>query len=236
MARERFEPNNAAGRKAVEVEFVQQQQIGEGTFATAHSVIVEQGEGEQRRQKRMVVKRYDGRHGEPPEENAEQAVQHYENLRAAGVRVFTTYRLSDDHKSILMTSGHSADWVCIGTNAGTENLSSFPELGRNKLPAISEFPKLVGQIMADTRKATQAGLFIGSDALFMMVNRTDPTKLDYVFGDLDYTGAKDDDPKFLQKNYERIQQVVQRFVVLNVENPRPYLEELKNQYLTAKAA
>mgnify|MGYP000996528006 CR=1 FL=1 len=79
-------------------------------------------------------------------------------------------------------------------------------------------------------------MFIGADALFVMVNRKDPTKLDYVFGDLDYTGEKDDDPKFLAKNFERIQQVMQRFLLLNVNDPRSYYTKFRQLCLSASKA
>jgi len=229
MAAERFEPNKATGRKSVEIKFDQQRQIGDGTFATAYSVVVEQGH----HQKRMVIKRYDGRHGEPAEVDAQRAIEHYQNLRAAGIKVFTTFRLSQDHKSILMTSGHSADWVCVGTNDGTEQVSDFPELGHNIIDRITNFPELANNLLSDVKKATIAGLFIGSDALFMLINRADPTQLDYVFGDLDYTGEKDDDPQFIQQNFERIQQVMQRFLLLNVNNPRPYYTKFRQLCLSA---
>ncbi|MBU0998689.1 hypothetical protein KKG24_00050 [Patescibacteria group bacterium] len=115
--------------------------------------------------------------------NAQTAFKNYSLAQKAGLKVFPTFRMGEDKKSILMTTGFLDNQICVSSN----NKITVVELGR---PLIKEMggemlDKFLSTIFTEGLKASQKQISLHSDMFFFILSKDEPTKIDFVLGDLD---------------------------------------------------
>ncbi|MDO8499824.1 MAG: hypothetical protein Q7S66_04145 [bacterium] len=202
------------------------QKIGEGIYGQVYQAEVQVGG----HRLKMVVKDFNKTsQGFRPiaiaRTNARQAIENYGAAKEAGVKVFTTYRLSEDGTKILMTNGNNAETVCVGSNPSSDSVTDF---GAEKLEAIDHFENFVKNILEQASLAGSNGIFISIDAYFFLLNRKRPGVVEYVVGDLDEVIKN---PTFFARhdlpvrNVELACRALDFFVSKNVAS-----EDIKNEY------
>src|SRR3989338_1172027 len=107
-----------------DIEIIKKTPLGGGAYGEISQVIVRVGNVD----RTFVLKEFKDR-GKSAELFARRAFETHTKLKQAKLKVFPTYRLSEDGRSILMTSGHSEEFICLGTNKGSRSLKDFPEMG-----------------------------------------------------------------------------------------------------------
>jgi len=158
--------------------------LGRGGIGEVHEVLVELGG----HKKTMALKEFKDDYMDfykrPGEKmDAEEAFEHYQKAQKAGLKVFKTYRLSKDRKSILMTNGHSQEIICLGTNNPKENIKE--ELEGERLKSIDNLDEFLNNLYEEISKAVKNNFIVTPDSLFFLIDRQTRTHLDFVFGDLD---------------------------------------------------
>ena len=128
---------SATGNKPHEISIESQRLLGEGTYGKAFVVEarIYDSANQMSKKRKFVMKEY---HPEKIE-FAHASIENHKQLRAAGLPVFTTFRLDEENSRIIMTNGHSKEWLCVGTNRGSASVENFPEFGRNRLDEITNF-------------------------------------------------------------------------------------------------
>lgn len=137
---------------------------------------------------RFIIKRYEPNienfRIRTPEEAAKHALENYALATKAGLKVFTTFRIGEDGKSILMTSGFSDNQICIGSN---DDRIKVIKLGQPRIEKIENenLDKFLENIFAEGLKAAEAGIGLDADIFFFIISKDKPKKIDFVVGDLD---------------------------------------------------
>ncbi len=210
--------------KPTEVTFEGEHFLGEGGFGKVFTVDARVGN----HKKRFVVKRFFDTDEKPAEYYAKKAVKNYTVAQDAGLKVFPTYRLGEDN-SILMTSGHSYDWICVGTNEKTSSIENF---GKNKIKEVENFEDFVKSVFEHTRKAAEAGISIYEDGYFFFVN-TQNNEIDFIVGDLDNVTKKESISfdTLYRYNIRQAAEALFAFFHSNVElTNQHYLEKVQHYY------
>lgn len=127
--------------------------------------------------KRFIVKMY----GSKFSPKITNAVKNYSLAKRAGLKVFPTFRISKDGQSILMTTGFSENKICVGSN----NIVTVNNLERPLIKKFENVDEFLSKIFQEGLKAAQRGIGIFKDVLFFILSKNDPTKIDFVLGDLD---------------------------------------------------
>lgn len=157
----------------------EREKIDEGTYGNIFIVMVQV----RNHVRRFVLKKFKIRDSiDDPQRDSIDALANYQALKSAGLKVFPTYRISENKDSILMTCGNSDDWTCIGSNANTCRLSYFEE---DDIDEITNLDELIGELSTQAEKAAKAGLQVFSPIYFFLVHKKDKGRLDFVLGDLD---------------------------------------------------
>lgn len=168
---------NPEDTRGVEIEFEGKGKIGEGYFAHVFRV-----QATVRRGVRSKIKHFAYKNYRPPQrENSGAAWANYHAARKEKLKVPRTYRISQDHSSILMTLFDGDDYVCVGSNKGSDRLESF---GLSKKAQIEKFEDFVDAFFAHAIRAGEAGIFVRGDAYFFLVNKTGNT-VQFIMGDFD---------------------------------------------------
>ncbi len=138
------------------------------------------------------------------------------------MKVFPTYRISDDGKSILMTSGFLNDQICLGDNS----------LESPIIEEIEDVDKFILSFFREALKAAQEGIPLGSDVPFIIVSKDKPTKVDFVLGDLDSLRAAEDLYDVWSYNIGNVKNELEGFCRNNI-NPnfrKKFLEKVEYYY------
>src|SRR6185436_979019 len=88
---------------------------------------------------------------------------------------------SEDKKSILMTTGFSDDQICVGSS----NYLTVTEFGRPLIQEIQDVNKFLSDFFNEHLKAAKHGIRLWLDVFFFIISKDEPTKVDFVIGDLD---------------------------------------------------
>ena len=167
--------------KETKVQVISEIRIAGGTFGEIFDTVVEIGG----HRKRFIVKKYRENNlpvGKPiATKNAHSAFENYSLAKEAGLKVFPTFRISEDEKDILMTTGFLKDQICIGSN----NAKDVTKFDKPLIREISNTDEFLSNIFAEYIKAAKNNIYLPSDILFFVLNRDEPTNLDFVLGDLD---------------------------------------------------
>jgi len=166
------------------------------------------------------------------EENAKSSFNKYLVACAAKLRVFPIYCLSEDKKSILMTP-YFGDWGCVSAN----NRPTLEDLGLEQMKSIDNFQALLENLFTEAIKAAQSKIRIVSDLFLFLVNKENPSFLDFISGDFDQISTNFDEYEeeeiftiALAYNLENVIISLQLFLESNVKNYQSYIAELRNYY------
>ena len=140
-----------------------ERRIGGGVFGDTYEAQVTVGN----HKRTFVIKRFRIVAGLTPEENATEAMRNYDAAKKAGLKVFPTYRLGEDKKSILMTSGNTQDSVCIGTGGDSPKIEDI--LGtRIEQIADDDLHLLVDGVFSQAIQAGEHNIVLPADAYFFL--------------------------------------------------------------------
>ena len=210
---------NPDDKEGVPVAFESFEKIGKGNFAEIFMVTIKI----RNQLYPFIVKKFFPRVFSA----AEDAVHIWEVAKDHGLKVFSTYRLSEEGGMILMTMGHTEKWICIGTNEGSRLLSDFKE---NFMESIDNFPEILLAMLHEAEKAAKARIALSSDCFFFLVDRDKKRRLDFMIGDLDNVmqSSTNYDGLFFG-NYANIKQALQFFIHNNLPPHKQgdYLYELR---------
>ncbi|MBU1091948.1 hypothetical protein KKA27_03765 [Patescibacteria group bacterium] len=205
--------------------------LGEGAFGSVFEATIELS----KRKKKFVIKEFkDGDLSQSPKDTAEnrarEAIEHWRVAKKAGLKVFPTYRIGDDEKSILMTSAHGEKNICV--DPFPVDGATVETFGRSKLQEISNLDQLFEGLLKECRKATDHQIDIFPDAYFFLVDRkTD--MVDFVLGDTDYlvTSPGVHPKDHATSNLGRAKIVLESFIEKNVSGPKQkeYLKYLEDK-------
>jgi hypothetical protein len=193
------------------VQIVEERRIGAGEVGEAFEVkALVQG-----RECTFVLKKFF--HGEElnNREIARKVFENYTQAKAAGLKVFPTFRLNEEAGTILMTIGYNEDWHCISANnRGSKSLKDF---GAEKLSEIPHFQEFVRNVLEESRKAAAAGIFLPADSFFFII-RKDRQDIDFYLGDVDSVRKVklEKDQNLAQLNLTQVDSALSLFIEANV--------------------
>jgi hypothetical protein len=246
--KERFYKTEDKNDKGFEVEYSEEnkKELGRGAFGAAFLVNIEAG----KHKFPFVIKEYNNA------VSAKDELKRYVDAKEAGFKVFPTFRIGEDGLKAIMTTGHTPEWVCIGSN--NENIGgSLESLGLSKIKSIEEksFDDLLGKYFQQASIASEKKFSLPYDAPFFLTERnaTENVKMDFVLGDLGQVGKNDSDEntrlrkikgkvmrqgveepvefEVKMSDYSRVyglQLALETFLKNNLENPKIYQDKIKN--------
>lgn len=128
---------------------------------------------------------------------ASRAVERHRLVRRAGLKTFSTYRLSDDGDNVLMPSVEKGGWQCteMGGDQRCEPLS-LPEAPIH----IDGLDSFLSDLWNQVVLASQHGLVLHHSCYFFLLKILNPDtiKLDFLIGDFDEVGLADGREHFLE--------------------------------------
>lgn len=136
-----------------------------------------------RKKRLFVVKRFD-KNGENAERYAREALANWKTAKEAGLKVFPTYRIGDDNRSVLMTEGGGGEKrMFIASN----NSNLLEAHGASSLLAgITDARKLFLDLFMEAVKAAEHNIAVHNDAVFFLVPENEPCpRVDFILGDTD---------------------------------------------------
>jgi len=182
--------------------------ISRGSWGSASEALIDMGgkSGD------FVVKDYGS------EEGAVRALKNYLVAKEAGLKVFTTFRINKDKKVVLMTTGHTEEWVCLGSNqegrAGDLKFFDLP-----KLNSITNFDQFLEDYFEQAEIAARNNIYIHGDVPFFMVERKkDDAILDFVLGDYDNLTLKVNVEMLLDENRRGLLSPLIIFLAHNIKD------------------
>ena len=220
-------------RKETGVRVVSETPITKGSFGKIFDTVIEKG-GHKRR---FIVKKYYNYTPDLPEynstikENAERALHNYTLAKNAGLKVFPTFRISEDGESILMTTGFSDNQICVGSNGGL----NIDKLKQPLIEEIVNLDKFLVNFFIEGLKAAKNGISLHSDSFFFIFNKSKPIKIDFILGDLDSL-YKDKPTKDVgEMNMREIKDTLIEFCEHNIAHIAPnfaeiFLKKVKHYY------
>jgi len=146
-------------------------------------------------------------------------INNYELARRAGLKVFNTMRqmLSENGAELLMTTGFTDEWICLGDKGEAAEVKTY---GLNRLTQIDNFTKFVDEVFAQSEIAFHYGITFNADAYFFLVNRENPSNVDFVLGDVGCLEKDNDEAGFKTvwlSNLESAVRALAKFITLNVD-------------------
>ena len=182
---DRFEKKSISFEKPTgqktEVYIVSEIPIDGGSFGKIFKTVIRVGNLEEM----FIVKKYRSNGSiwgeEGAQNSAQNAFKNYYLAKKAGLKVFPTFRIGEDKKSILMTAGFSDDSICIGSNTN-KGIAHFE---RPRIKEIENLGKFLTAIFTEGIKAANNNISLYDDIFFFIISKTEPTKIDFVLGDLD---------------------------------------------------
>lgn len=124
----------------------------------------------------FVLKEFHGAGTESAKKDARAALLNHRLAKQAGLKVWNTYRISENEDSILMTSGNAEEWQIIG------DFSRLSAEQHSELLQIKNFTEFLQGYYQEAVRAAKQGIIIASDVPFFRVQNN---KIDFILGDLD---------------------------------------------------
>lgn len=203
------------GKKS-RVKILEENIISEGTtFGEIYETLVDVGG----RKKKFIIKKYQGKDstssGEFAVQFAKEAFENYSYAKKAGLKVFPTFRLSQDKKNILMTNGNLENQICIGANH-YKNITDFE---RPLIKNIDNLDNFLKEYFEEGFKINGNNFQFHHDVPFFLISKTEPIKLDFVLGDLDnLTSFKNTIRKdFALNNIHQMRKSIADFTKRNID-------------------
>ena len=199
--------------KETALKIISETHINEGVFGDIFDAVVEING----KRKRFIVKKYKSFYYRTifhsAEENAKEAMENYTLAKNSGLKVFPTFRMGEDGKSILMTTGFLNDQICVSVN-NTKNIVDFE---KTSIKEIQDLNKFLTEFFTEGLKAAQKGIRIHEDVVFFILNKTEPTKIDFVLGDVDSLLKKESTKLTGLKNIEDLKSILVKFCARNID-------------------
>jgi hypothetical protein len=163
-------------------------------------------------------------------------MENYAIAKAAGLRVFPTYRLNDAENKILMTLGDTDEWICIGSNKGSDIVKNVT--GRELMIKPDEgTTRFIDGVLDQAELATRAHINIMCDMPFFFIDREKQERLDFVLGDMDSLRVLDNKaPRYskeilYESNLIEMHISLKDFFRKNLGDPKQYLLLLNEVYV-----
>ena len=173
MAKEKFFKSKET-EEGTEVEIGSKKIIGAGDFGVASSADVNIAG----RLRKFVVKEFGTNY------DAEEAFKNYRNARAAGLKVFNTYRIDQTGRNILMSSVLDPNKIVIGSN---DPIRSLKERKLKLKEGVTNLDEFLGEYFKQAEIASVNDISIDrADVPFFIIDKNnDETQLDFVLADMD---------------------------------------------------
>ena len=140
--------------KETAVSIVNEIPINNGAFGEIFDTVIKING----RKKRFIVKKYFDkskiRDRPIATINAQTAFANYSLAKEAELKVFPTFRIGEDKRSILMTDGFSDNQICIGSN----NSKSVIDFEQPLIGKIKDEDKFLSAFFSEGLKAGQKGI------------------------------------------------------------------------------
>jgi len=132
--------------------------------------------------------------------NAEAAYSNYLNAKQAGLKVFSTVRLSKDKPQLLLT---------LGSNNETILISKDSAVSWERVSGIANMGSLVEAMGQNVIKSVQAGIKLRRDSYFFLAQKDRPTNIDFLVGDYERLEKSERTPRELfKKNMVSVRDVL----------------------------
>jgi len=214
------------GDESLPVEITSKEKIGGGMIGDVFSVETKIIEKDIAKNRNFAVKtfRFGG--------DAQNDLNKFKILKENGLKTFTTYRLGEDEKSILMTNGNKADSFLVSRN----NSESRDYLMKNPIEKIANFEQLIIAMIKHAKLAADKKMFLCNDAYLFSVSdtdRPDVKNVDFVIGDLDNVLVYQGEEYVLDLNYNEVKKALQSFVnqYVHKANKQEYLDFLDTKFM-----
>jgi hypothetical protein len=220
----------AEGKKPSTVHVVDKKWIGQGSYGAVYQADVVIGS----HARRFAIKQFQYRFRlgiDMGAEFAARSMANYKTAKEAGLKVFPTYRLGQDKKSILMTNGNSGSTICIGSDFQ----SSLVAREESRIaPGVrsKSFRNLIRGVLGQAQIATDHNISLGhSDVFFYFINQH-TNELGFVLGDFDMLNPSPDENRriLLDENLAIAASSLSYFVDNNFEFANSYLNSLDKIY------
>lgn len=164
-------------------------QESSGAFGTVYAVDVRVSGSEENHP--FVLKEFHGAGTDVARKAARASLLSHRLAKQAGLKVWNTYRISEDGESILMSTGNVDDWQVMG---GSNRLTAEQQ---SELLKIEDLGKFLEGYYKEAQKAAEKHISISSDVPFFRVRGNE---INFVLGDLDQLTMSDEDEKKILKN------------------------------------
>lgn len=101
------------------------------------------------------------------EDCCKSSFEKFSLLKEKGLKVFATYRISDDDRYILMTNGNRENFLLVSHN---DSLAGNYLENSKRIKFIREFNNFLEQFFQETEKATENWLAVSFDAYFFSIS------------------------------------------------------------------
>ncbi len=205
--------------------FIKKEIIGRGAFGTVYKAEIEKGP----HRKSFAVKDYrlgSGITERMPEEQIKRfvlrAFSAYEEAKKAGLKVFPTVRISQDHYQLLMSLKENDNYSLLSKGNADDLFSDRDNKRMERVENITNIQELVADIESNLMKASERKIYLPWDSYFFVAEKSNPTHLDFVIGDYDYVADKD----YREREYKR-----KEFFDMNINEAKISLKNLFSSYL-----
>ena len=144
-----------------------------------------------------------------------RAFEGYLMAKAAGLTVFPTVRISEDHKQLIMTLGTDENFFLVGKNS---------EYEWNRVEEISNIEDIIEKMEKDVLKASKNKIIIPQDAQFFVVEKSNPNNATYILGDYDFVGYQfyenDSERRIFLNNVSATEMALHNFCLKYLEIPQ----------------
>ncbi|MBU0732208.1 hypothetical protein KKC88_04995 [Patescibacteria group bacterium] len=226
----KFERQEPKGK--IDVDITQGEKVGSGHFGDVYLVEGKIGN----HKKEFVIKRYKDDLGDSFDSlmDAKKAFSNHSKAKKAGLKVFPTYRLSEDKNSILMTSAAGEGKYCLAITIDEIDRSYVDSKGFENIKEIPNFEELANNIFKGAVKAAENNIFLYMDSYFFMTGENED--VDYVIGDLDLVYEMPDvkSENLNKVNLKAAKKALDQFLATYTDcrdKYKPELEEIFSAYL-----
>ncbi len=145
----------------------------------------------------------------------------YRLAKSAGLKVFPYCALgvrNDEEVELVVTSGFTEDVICLGDKGENSRLDYFDI---PKMEGIENMATFAYSIFDQAVKASRNGLQLDADTFFFLFDKTKPSEIDFVLGDLGNIkvsdmGLVESENDLFGDNVKGITRAVTNFVNRNV--------------------
>ncbi|PIR04200.1 MAG: hypothetical protein COV59_03385 [Candidatus Magasanikbacteria bacterium CG11_big_fil_rev_8_21_14_0_20_39_34] len=139
-------------------------------------------------------------------DETKNALENHRRAKHAGLKVWNTYRISEDGSSILMSTGDVKGWEILG-----QKTILSKEKRETTLP-FENFQNFLSEYYSQAQKAAEHNIAIAGDVPFLKIREHE---LDFVLGDMD----------LLEPSSQTNQLTIQRQNVQNLHSTLVYFLE-----------